>query len=196
MLLFSAQQEENIMAVEFVQVDAFTHRPLYGNPAASGGKLLRMTQGAPGWRDAGLPRAPLARMLGCVESDLAATPCEVVSTGVPWLVVELSRLAAISALNPDLGLIARECKRLKAAGVTVFAERGQDGPVRLRVRTFAPARGCPKIRCADPATARSRPLSPGISIREKRRGAMSPSRALRSAGTARLMHPGSGTVRR
>lgn len=237
MLQFSAQQKDNIMTVEFVQVDAFTHSPLYGNPAAvvfdaddipartmqriaremnlsetvfllrpthpeadyrvriftpmselpfaghptvaaahallarcpelanatllrqecgiglvpvevlpaaSGGKLLRMTQGAPGWRDAGLPRDTLAAMLGCAASDLADTPCEVVSTGVPWLVVELSRLETISALNPDQGLIARECKRLKAAGVTVFAERGQDGPVRLRVRTFAPGEGVPE----------------------------------------------------
>lgn len=113
-------------------------------PAAGGGKLLRMTQGAPTYRETALSRATVAKMLGCAESDLAASPFEVVSTGVPWLIVELSRLAAISALEPDQGLIARECKALHAAGVTVFVERGDGGPVRLRVRTFAPGEGVPE----------------------------------------------------
>jgi PhzF family phenazine biosynthesis protein len=82
-------------------------------------------------------------MLGCAGADLAVRPFEVVSTGVPWLIVELSRLETISALNPDQGLIARECKALRAAGVTVFVERG-DAPVRIRVRTFAPGEGVPE----------------------------------------------------
>lgn len=108
---------------------------------SKGGTLLRMTQGGPAYRDSGLSRETVAKMLGCTESDLADSPFEVVSTGVQWLVVELSRFAAISALNPDQGLIARECKALRAAGVTVFVERGDGGPVRIRVRTFAPGEG-------------------------------------------------------
>jgi len=105
------------------------------------GNLLRMTQGAPSYRDSGLSRDTVAKMLGCAESDLADSPFEVVSTGVPWLIVELSRFETISALNPDQGLTARECKALKACGVTVFVERGDGGPVRIRVRTFAPGEG-------------------------------------------------------
>jgi PhzF family phenazine biosynthesis protein len=103
-----------------------------------------MTQGAPAYRDAGLSRETVAKMLGCAESDLAGSPFEVVSTGVPWLIVELSRLETISALNPDQGLIASQCKGLRAAGVTVFVERGDGGPVRIRVRTFAPGEGVPE----------------------------------------------------
>ena len=103
--------------------------------------LLRMTQGAPSYRDSGLTRETVADMLGCAESDLADSPFEVVSTGVPWLIVELSRLESISALTPDQGLIAHECKALRACGVTVFVERGDGGPVRIRVRTFAPGEG-------------------------------------------------------
>ncbi len=109
-------------------------------PSAAG-RLLRMTQGAPVYRDAGLSRDIVAKMLGCFESDLADSPFEVVSTGLPWLIVELSRFEAISALDPDQGLIARECKKLRAAGLTVFVERGDGGPVRIRVRTFAPGEG-------------------------------------------------------
>jgi len=105
------------------------------------GKLLRMTQAAPSFRDSGLSSEVVAKMLGCVESNLADTPFEVVSTGVPWLIVQLRRLETISSLQPDLGLIARECKKLRAAGLTVFVERSDGGPVRIRVRTFAPGEG-------------------------------------------------------
>ena len=105
------------------------------------GTLLRMTQGAPVHRQAGLGRATVAKMLGCAESGLADSPFEVVSTGVPWLIAELSRFEVISSLNPDQGLIARECKALRAAGLTVFVERGGAGAVRIRVRTFAPGEG-------------------------------------------------------
>lgn len=110
-------------------------------PSESGGTLLCMTQGAPTYREAGLSPGTVAKMLGCAESDLADRPFEIVSTGVPWLIVELSRFEAISALNPDQGLIAHECRTLRAAGLTVFAERGSADPVRIRVRTFAPGEG-------------------------------------------------------
>lgn len=109
-----------------------------------GGKLLTMTQAAPSCRDAGLSRAEVGAMLGCDEADLARRPFEVVSTGVPWLIVELSRFAAISVLAPDHGLIARQCRQLRAAGVTVFVERGDGAAARIRVRTFAPGEGVPE----------------------------------------------------
>jgi PhzF family phenazine biosynthesis protein len=115
--------------------------PIEVIPYESGGTLLRMTQGAPTYRDTGLSRETVARMLGCAEFDLADRPFEVVSTGVPWIIVELSRFEAISDLNPDQGLIARECRVLRAAGLTVFVERGGTDPVRIRVRTFAPGEG-------------------------------------------------------
>lgn len=108
------------------------------------GKLFRMTQAPPSYRDVKLSRDAIAGMLGCEEEDLAATPFQVVSTGVPWLIVELSKLEAISTLAPDHGRIAHECKRLGAAGLTVFAERGDQGPCRIRVRTFAPGEGGPE----------------------------------------------------
>ena len=108
---------------------------------SASGTLLRMTQGTPTYRETALTRSTVAKMLGCAESDLSERPFEVVSTGVPWLIVELSRLDAISTLAPDQGLIARECKALRAAGITVFVERNDHSPVRIRVRTFAPGEG-------------------------------------------------------
>jgi len=106
-----------------------------------GGRLLTMTQGAPSFRPSELAPAEVARMLGCSERALAGTPMEVVSTGVPWLIVELAGIAELSALDPDQGLVARSCRSLGAAGITVFAERGDAGAVRIRLRTFAPGEG-------------------------------------------------------
>lgn len=110
-------------------------------PASDGGRLLRMAQATPGHRDAGLSATTVARMLGCDAAALATPIFEVVSTGVPWLVVELVDLDAISSLRPDQGRIAEECRALRAAGITVFAERSDSSPVRIRVRTFAPGEG-------------------------------------------------------
>lgn len=109
--------------------------------ATETGTLLRMTQGTPSYREASLSHATVAKMLGCSESDLAETPWEVVSTGVPWLIVELSRFEAMARLDPDQGLIAKECKAIRAVGVTAFVERAPTDPIRIRVRTFAPAEG-------------------------------------------------------
>lgn len=108
------------------------------------GTLLRMTQAAPTYRDSGLSRETVAKMLGCNEADLADQPFEVISTGVPWLIIEVSRLEALTNLIPDQGLIARECRTIKAAGITTFAERPDAGHVRIRVRTFAPGEGVPE----------------------------------------------------
>jgi len=105
------------------------------------GTLLRMTQATPTHRKAPLSRATMAQMLGCTDSDLADSPFEVVSTGIPWLIAELSNFSAISALKPDLNLIEQECSALNATGLTVFAERPEASTPRIRVRTFAPGEG-------------------------------------------------------
>jgi PhzF family phenazine biosynthesis protein len=105
------------------------------------GRLLRMTQGDPTFRESDLSRVTVAKMLGCTEFDFATTAFEVVSTGVPWLIVELSCSDVISTLNPDQKAIADECKALGACGVTVFAEHHKVDAVRIRVRTFAPGEG-------------------------------------------------------
>ncbi len=115
--------------------------PVAVEPQAVGGPLLRMTQGEPEYRDTDLGAEAVAALLGCSASDLISTPVQVVSTGAPWLIAQLSHVAALSTLQPDLAAIAKQCRALGAVGVTVFCPCEQAEGADIRVRTFAPGDG-------------------------------------------------------
>ncbi len=115
--------------------------PVTVEPQPEGAPLLRMTQGAPSYRDSDLAPATVAALLGCGIEDLADSPVQVVSTGAPWLIVQLSRFPAMSALRPDQAAIEAGCRRLGAVGITVFAHCPSGQTATIRVRTFAPGDG-------------------------------------------------------
>ncbi|RAZ86909.1 PhzF family phenazine biosynthesis protein [Cereibacter johrii] len=105
------------------------------------GGLYTMTQATPQFRDVPVPKADLAEAI-CLPLDrLTDSPHQIVSTGVPWLLLELHGLRALADLRPDLGRIERICHGIGAAGLTVFADRGTGATPRLRLRTFAPGEG-------------------------------------------------------
>ncbi|MGE4335886.1 MAG: PhzF family phenazine biosynthesis protein, partial [Pigmentiphaga sp.] len=105
------------------------------------GRWYWMTQAEPEFRDAPIEPGALASLIGCQVADLADTPPTLVSTGVPWWIVELRSVAALSALRVDLPRLEALSRELGAAGLTVFAEHPVGGPYRLRLRTFAPGDG-------------------------------------------------------
>ena len=99
---------------------------------------------SPVWRVARVEREPCARMLGCTPEALARLPLEVVSTGLPWLVVALDGLATTRTLRPDFALLAEVAAREEATGVTVFCLGAEDPACRLHLRSFAPGAGVPE----------------------------------------------------
>lgn len=103
--------------------------------------LYTMTQAIPEFRDVAVEKRDLAEALSLPAESLADSLHQVVSTGVPWLLLELRHTEALSALRPDLGRIDRICHGIGAAGLTVFADMGPAASPRLRVRTFAPSEG-------------------------------------------------------
>lgn len=103
--------------------------------------LLIMTQGRPSYRDAEVDSAALSRMLGCRDDDLMERPVEVISTGVPWMIIPLRSKEAVSSLRPDLGLMESVCRECEAVGVTVFCLGAEDPASKVKVRTFAPGQG-------------------------------------------------------
>lgn len=105
------------------------------------GDLYTMTQATPQFRDVPVPKADLAEAI-CLPLDrLTDSPHQIVSTGVPWLLLELHDLRALADLRPDLGRIERICHGIGATGLTVFADSGTGATPRLRLRTFAPGEG-------------------------------------------------------
>ncbi len=86
-------------------------------------------------------RETVARAIGCAAADVCDQPFTVVSTGVPWLVVELATLEAVRTLKLDFARIAQLSIAAKAVGVTVFTRQTSSPASNVHVRAFAPAGG-------------------------------------------------------
>jgi PhzF family phenazine biosynthesis protein len=106
------------------------------------GLFFQVTQSEPQWRDADLTRLHAAEMLGCDQNDFAAAlPLQIVSTGVPWLVISLRTLGAVKALKANMGFVEEACAAMKAVGVTVFSLEAERQGHAVHVRSFAPGLG-------------------------------------------------------
>lgn len=106
-----------------------------------GMRFFTMTQGTPVRRSAPLSRETAAKLLGMDAEDLLEAPLEVVSTGVPWLVIGLKDVGRVERIRPDQAAIQRLSSELRCDGVIAFA-RGASGPgCHVRLRTFAPLQG-------------------------------------------------------
>jgi PhzF family phenazine biosynthesis protein len=111
---------------------------------ANGGYLFKMTQANPTWRDASVSIETAAQMLELTVAEVCEMPIQVVSTGVPWLIIPLRSPQAVSAARPDLRVIERVCREHGAVGLTTYAI-GTDSSKRwVKVRTFAPGEGVPE----------------------------------------------------
>jgi PhzF family phenazine biosynthesis protein len=105
------------------------------------GTSLYLAQREPRHKDVGIAHEDIARALGCSTDVVGDGPASVASTGVPWLIVELTTLMAVRTLRPDFTRIAQLSTDAEAVGMTVFT-RQTSGPARhAHLRTFAPAEG-------------------------------------------------------
>src|SRR5262249_4072726 len=115
--------------------------PIAVDESPAEGPFFLVTQGAPHWEEADVPRARAAALLGCGVDALADGPLEVVSTGVRWLVVPFRQLAAVRALVPDLAGIEALSRTLDVAGITLFCRETDDPATTVHLRSFAPLHG-------------------------------------------------------
>src|SRR5262245_45480160 len=95
----------------------------------------------PRYRDVDISRNDIAGALGCAPSTVCDSPISVVSTGVPWLIVELDGLHAVRTLRPDFTRIAQISTSVEAVGVTVFSRQASEPTCHAHLRSFAPAEG-------------------------------------------------------
>ncbi|TAJ16432.1 MAG: PhzF family phenazine biosynthesis protein [Dehalococcoidia bacterium] len=90
-----------------------------------------------------------ARLAAAIGTPLATGPVPLlVDVGPVWLIVQVSNVASLSALRPDLVAIDTLSREVGAIGVSAFAIASDASAAeRVRVRTWAPGAGVPE----DPA---------------------------------------------
>jgi trans-2,3-dihydro-3-hydroxyanthranilate isomerase len=110
-----------------------------------------MTQQPPEFGDL-LDHGDIAAVLGLDATDLDdGWPVQVVSTGLPTIVVPLSDLEALTRVELDRAAYESVTGDREAKNVLAFAPEGRDPGNDLAVRMFAPALGV----LEDPATGSS-----------------------------------------
>jgi PhzF family phenazine biosynthesis protein len=102
---------------------------------------LFLAQREPRYKDIDIPAEDVACALGCSADVVCAGPTAVVSTGVPWLIVELTTLAVVRTLKPDFTRVAQLSTNAEAVGLTVFTRQTSDPTRHAHLRSFAPAEG-------------------------------------------------------
>ncbi|MFM8552792.1 MAG: PhzF family phenazine biosynthesis protein [Nitrospiraceae bacterium] len=92
----------------------------------------------------------VAKALGLTKGQIDGTklPVEVVSTGLPVMIVPVRTLTAVRSIKPDLSAINELCSRYGANGVMVFTTMTVEEVSTVHTRMFAPPIGIPE----DPAT--------------------------------------------
>jgi PhzF family phenazine biosynthesis protein len=109
------------------------------------GLLFLVTQAGPQWTTVDLGHRQAAEMLGCHHNDfVAGLPLEIVSTGVPWLIIPLKSLKAIRAIQPNMTLVEETCRGMGAVGATAFSFETEREGYAVHVRSFAPGLGVPE----------------------------------------------------
>jgi trans-2,3-dihydro-3-hydroxyanthranilate isomerase len=110
--------------------------------------ILWMHQQEPKFYDP-LPVATLAAVIGVDPTDIDDRyPIEPVSTGLPFIIVPLKTLAAVSQAKLDLSLYQPTVANLPAQAILVFCPETVDANCQLHVRVFTECFGIPE----DPAT--------------------------------------------
>ena len=92
----------------------------------------------------------IAGALGIAKYTItdAKWPVQVVSTGLPVLIVPVRTLTAVRSIRPDQTAIVDFCRRVGANGILVFTTVTVEPSATVHARMFAPSIGIPE----DPAT--------------------------------------------
>ena len=94
--------------------------------------------------------AQLSRGLSLDPQDIADTglPVQLVSTGLPQLMIPVRSLAAVQAIHLELGLLNAICERYETHSLYAFTRETITRSADVHCRLFAPLAGV----CEDPAT--------------------------------------------
>lgn len=93
-------------------------------------------------------RAGVAALLGLTQDQLLEQPIQVVSTGLPKLVIPVANLAVLRSIQPQLANIRAHTKAHNYMGIAVLTPESFTGAATLSARCFNPLVGINE----DPAT--------------------------------------------
>jgi trans-2,3-dihydro-3-hydroxyanthranilate isomerase len=146
---FAIQQEIVKDAVEQVNLNYQVGQiPVDLNYLNGEPDILWMHQQQPHFYDA-VDVEMLAAVIGVNPTDIDSRyPIEPISTGLPFIIVPLKTLAAVSRAKLNLDLYARSVANLPAQAILVFCSETIDPNRQLHVRVFTECFGIPE----DPAT--------------------------------------------
>ena len=103
-----------------------------------------MTQAKPAYRPSDVDRATIAASVGLATVEIARE--ERVSTGLFWLIAQVTSLEAMMRVRPDMSALARI-----PHGLSIFCIGATSPDADIHVRAFAPDGGVPE----DPVTGSS-----------------------------------------
>lgn len=96
-----------------------------------------------------IPR--LHRIMGVPEGDAATLPPEVISTGLPDIILPVATVDILNALSPDMDALSALSDELHVVGVHAFAIA--DDGYTAHVRNYAPLYGIPEESATGTANA-------------------------------------------
>ena len=129
----------------FKQVDAFTSRPLYGNPVA-------VVLDADDLKDDQMQRVANWTNLSETTFVLRAT-----ISGPTWLFIRFEKESEVAALKPDMSALAKLSPTVTGVAAFAFVEGVEFA---VHIRCFAPAAGVPE----DPVTGSANAALPAYLV--------------------------------
>lgn len=131
--------------------DTCINHTLAGDLTVSIGDQVMMEMAPPRVVEAPIDIPRLKRIMGVSDNDVAALPPEIISTGLPDIILPIDTVENLNALSPDMDAMATLSDELHVVGVHAFA-MVEDGYT-AHVRNFAPLYGIPEESATGTANA-------------------------------------------
>lgn len=110
---------------------------------------IQMTQPSPTFMSVIEDKTRIAEVIGLQADDISdATPVQIVTTGVPFIIVQMKDIKSVQRAVPNPELIVSKLKDLDTQEILIFSKETINKKNDVHVRMFAPSAGV----LEDPAT--------------------------------------------
>ena len=145
---FGVLRREGIVSEDAVCLN----HTLAGDLEVSVGEQVMMQMAKPKAIDSQINARQLYHMMGGVDDyPLSELPVEVISTGLPDIIMPVYNVEALNDLRPDMDALAKLSRELNVTGVHAFVLT--DDGYTAHVRNFAPLYGIPEESATGTANA-------------------------------------------